>query len=99
MSTQQHAKAGRALVEQLAASLRGKVVDPEHTAYDDARRVWNGLIDRYPAAIAQCADVEDVVQTVRVAREMRPVLSIRGGGRQVAGSAVCDDGLVIDCRP
>ena len=96
MSAQQHAKAGRALVEQLRTSLRGEVVDPAHPAYDDARRVWNGLIDRHPAAIARCAEVEDVVQAVRVAREMRPVLSIRGGGHQVAGSAVCDNGLVID---
>jgi FAD/FMN-containing dehydrogenase len=96
MSTQQHAKAGRALVEQLRASFRGEVVDPAHPAYDDARRVWNGLIDRHPAAIARCTNVEDVVQTVRVARELRPVLSIRGGGHQVAGSAVCDEGLVID---
>ena len=70
MSTQQHAKAGRALalVEQLRASLRGEVIDPAHPAYDDARRVWNGLIDRHPVAIARCADAKDVVHAVRVAR-------------------------------
>ena len=55
-----------------------------------------GSIDRYPAVIARCADVADVVEAVRVARHHRPVTSIRGGGHQVAGSAVCDDGLVID---
>ena len=77
-------------------ALRGEVIDRDHAAYDDARRVWNGLIDRHPAVIARCADVADVVEAVRVARHHRPVTSIRGGGHQVAGSAVCDDGLVID---
>ena len=58
--------------------------------------MWNGLIDRHPAVIARCADTADVVAAVEVARQFRPVVSIRGGGHQVAGSAVCDDGLVID---
>jgi FAD/FMN-containing dehydrogenase len=96
MSARQHTQAGRALVETLRASLRGEVLDPTHPTYDDARGVWNGLIDRHPAVIARCVDVEDVIQAVRVAREQRPILSIRAGGHQVAGSAVCDDGLVID---
>jgi FAD/FMN-containing dehydrogenase len=86
----------RALVTALRSRLRGEVIDREHSSYDDARRVWNGLIDRHPAVIARCADTADVVETVRVAREQRPLVSIRGGGHQVAGSAVCDDGLVID---
>ena len=76
--------------------MRGEVIDRDHADYDEARRVWNGLIDRHPAVIARCADVADVVEAVRVARDHRPVTSIRGGGHQVAGSAVCDDGLVID---
>ena len=71
-------------------------MDRGHPDYDVARRVWNGLIDRYPAVIARCADVADVVEAVRVARAHRPVVSIRGGGHQVAGSALCDDGMVID---
>ena len=58
--------------------------------------MWNGLIDRRPAVIARCAGTADVVEAVQVARTHRPVVSIRGGGHQVAGSAVCDDGLVID---
>ncbi len=86
----------RALIDALRASLRGEVIDHDHPAYDDARRVWNGLIDRRPAVIARCADRADVVAAVRAARTHRPVVSIRGGGHQVAGSAVCDDGLVID---
>ncbi len=86
----------RAMLDALRASLRGEVVDRAHGSYDEARAVWNGLIDRRPAAIARCADTDDVIAAVRVAREHRPVVSVRGGGHQVAGSAVCDDGLVID---
>jgi FAD/FMN-containing dehydrogenase len=84
------------LVTALRSALRGEVIDRSHPDYDRARRVWNGLIDRHPAVIARCADTADVVAAVGIAREHRPVVSIRGGGHQVAGSAVCDDGLVID---
>jgi len=89
-------EAERVLVDALRGCLRGAVLGRDDPAYAAARRVWNGLADRYPAVIARCADVADVVEAVRVASEHRPVVSIRGGGHQVAGSAVCDDGLVID---
>jgi FAD/FMN-containing dehydrogenase len=84
------------LVADLRAALRGQVIDRAHPAYDQARQVWNGVNDRRPAVIARCAGTADVVEAVRVAREHRPPVSIRGGGHQIAGSAVCDDGLVID---
>ena len=84
------------LVADLRASLRGDVVYPAHPGYEQARRVWNGLIDRYPAVVARCAGTADVVEAVRVARKHRPLLSIRGGGHQVAGSAVRDGGMVVD---
>jgi len=84
------------LVETLRAAVRGEVIDRGHRDYDTARRVWNGLIDRRPAVIVRCADTADVVAVVEVARALHPVVSVRGGGHQVAGSAVCDDGLVID---
>jgi FAD/FMN-containing dehydrogenase len=84
------------VIDALRTSLRGEVIDRDHPDYHQARRVWNGLIDRHPAVIARCADTDDVVEAVNVAREFRPTVSIRGGGHQVAGSAVCDDGLVID---
>jgi FAD/FMN-containing dehydrogenase len=84
------------ITAELRAALRGQVIDRHDQGYDDARRVWNGLIDRYPAVIARCRGSADVVEAVRVARAHRPLLSIRGGGHQIAGSAVCDDGLVID---
>jgi FAD/FMN-containing dehydrogenase len=85
-----------ALVHALRSALRGAVIDPDHPAYDQARRVWNGLIDRHPAVIARCVDAADVVAAVRIAADFRPVVSVRGGGHQIAGSAVCDGGLVID---
>jgi FAD/FMN-containing dehydrogenase len=84
------------LTDALRASLRGDVIDRDHPAYHQARRVWNGFIDRRPAVIARCADTGDVVEAVRAASAFRPLVSIRGGGHQVAGSAVCDDGVVID---
>ncbi|NJP49556.1 FAD-binding oxidoreductase [Streptomyces sp. SBST2-5] len=84
------------MADELRARLNGEVIDRAHPAYDGARAVWNGLIDRRPAVIARCSGTADVVETVRIAQKYRPVVSIRGGGHQVAGSAVCDDGLVID---
>ncbi|MBL3669168.1 FAD-binding oxidoreductase [Streptomyces sp. M2CJ-2] len=90
------AAAQQALTDELRSSLLGEVIDRGHRGYDEARAVWNGLIDRRPALIAQCSGTADVVETVRAARKHRPLVSIRGGGHQVAGSGVCDDGLVID---
>ncbi|MFD5659687.1 FAD-binding oxidoreductase [Streptomyces hirsutus] len=88
--------AAQALADELHSSFQGEVIDRGHPGYDEARAVWNGLIDRRPALIAQCSGTADVVEAVRVARKHRPLVSIRGGGHQVAGSGVCDDGLVID---
>ncbi len=82
--------------EALDASLTGDVVVPGSPAYDDARRVWNGEIDRRPAAIARCRGVADVMAAVRHARDHALPASVRGGGHAVAGHAVLDDGLVID---
>lgn len=85
-----------AMADDLRAVMRGDVITRSDPAYDVARRVWNGLIDRSPAVIARCAGTADVVEAIGVARRYRPVVSIRGGGHQVAGSAVLDDALVID---
>jgi FAD/FMN-containing dehydrogenase len=84
------------MIDALREVLSGEVIVPGHPAYEEARQVWNGLIDRHPAVIARCTNVEDVQQAVAIARRYRPPVSIRGGGHQVAGSAVCNDGLVID---
>jgi FAD/FMN-containing dehydrogenase len=85
-----------ALLAALRARLHCDVIDRLHPTYDEARRVWNGMIDRHPAVIVRCETAADVAETVRIAAEHRPLVSIRGGGHQVAGSAVCDQGLVID---
>ena len=84
------------LVADLRTTLTGDVIDPADARYDEARRVWNGLIDRRPAVIARCTTRADVVAALAAAGTHRPPVSIRGGGHQIAGSAVCDDGLVID---
>ncbi|MGE3271127.1 MAG: FAD-binding oxidoreductase [Chloroflexota bacterium] len=88
-----------AAVESFQAALRGDLLRPGDTAYDDARRVYNGMIDRRPALIACCADVADVIAAVTFAREHGLAPSVRGGGHNVTGFAVCDGGLVIDLSP
>jgi FAD/FMN-containing dehydrogenase len=84
---------------RLRQLIEGEVIRPGDRAYDDARKLWNGAIDRSPAAIFRCAAVPDVVAAVRFARERHLLVSVRGGGHGVGGHAVCDDGLVIDLSP
>src|SRR3954451_1447235 len=86
-------------IESLQATIRGTVFVPGSDGYDAARQVWNGVIDRYPAAVIRCHGVPDVVEAVRFARGHPLPVSIRAGGHQVAGSGVCDDGIVIDVGP
>jgi len=74
----------------------GDVLRPSDDEYDEAREVWNGMIDRYPALITRCVDVDDVVAAVDFAREHDLPLAVRGGGHNAAGTAVCDGGLVVD---
>jgi FAD/FMN-containing dehydrogenase len=83
-------------ISTLADSFTGALLTPGDAGYDEARRVWNGAIDRHPALIARCANVADVVAALRHARERGLVVAVRGGGHGVAGLAVCDDGVVID---
>lgn len=84
------------LVEQLAAALRGPLLRAGAAGYDDARALWNAMIDRHPALVARCLGVADIVQCVRFAREHGLPLSIKGGGHNIAGLAVCDGGLMLD---
>jgi FAD/FMN-containing dehydrogenase len=77
-------------------NFHGSVISPGDAAYDEARRVWNGMIDRRPAMIARCSNVADVAESIQFGRDNDLLVSIRGGGHNVAGYAVCDDGLVID---
>jgi FAD/FMN-containing dehydrogenase len=82
--------------DALSARLAGDLIKPEHYEYETARRVWNGMIDKRPAAIARCAGADDVAMAVRFAAAHELPLAVRGGGHNVAGTAVVDDGLVID---
>src|SRR5687767_7280727 len=86
----------RGAVETLREQFRGALLRPSEEGYDEARRIWNGAIDRRPALIARCAGADDVVQAVRFAREHDLPISVRGGGHAVAGHAVCDGGQMID---
>jgi FAD/FMN-containing dehydrogenase len=88
-----------ASVQDLMMRLRGPVIRAGDLEYDDARTVRNGLIDRHPALIVRCNGVADVVEAVNFAREYRLLLSVRGGGHNVAGNAVNDGGVVIDLSP
>ena len=85
-----------ATIERLREGLRGSLLVPGATGYDDARRIWNGMIDRRPALIARCAGTADVVRAVEFAAEHDLLVSVRGGGHNVAGHAVCEGGLMID---
>ncbi|HMG62489.1 MAG TPA: FAD-binding oxidoreductase, partial [Streptosporangiaceae bacterium] len=82
--------------EQLAAALRGDLITPGDPGYDDARAVYNAMIDKYPAAIARCRDAADVVACVNFARDRGIEIAVRGGGHHAAGFGVSDDALVID---
>jgi hypothetical protein len=82
--------------QRLRAEFRGALLRPPEEGYDEARRVWNGAIDRKPALIARCAGSDDVVTAVRFAREHDLLVSVRCGGHSIAGYGVCDDGLMID---
>ena len=83
-------------VGQLAASLRGRLIGAGDADYDAARQIWNAMIDRRPALIARCSGPADVLAAVRFAARHDIALSVRGGGHNIAGSALCEGGLVID---
>ena len=83
----------------LKASLRGELIVPGQSGYDQARKVWNGAIDRQPALIARCVGAADVTQAVMFARTHNLLVAVRGGGHSLSGQSVCDGGLVIDLSP
>ncbi|RWK26469.1 FAD-binding oxidoreductase [Mesorhizobium sp.] len=85
-----------AALETLSAQIRGTVLREGDAAYDGVRGIWNAMIDRWPALIVCCVGASDVVTAVNFARENKLLVSVRGGGHNIAGSAVCDGGLMID---
>jgi FAD/FMN-containing dehydrogenase len=90
---------GEATLQELRDSLRGELVLPGDDAYDEARGVWNGMIDRRPSLIVRCTGTSDVIAAVGFARSEGLTVAVRGGSHNVAGNATCDGGLVIDLSP
>ena len=84
------------LISSFKAQIRGEVVLPADPSYDEIRQIWNAMIDRRPGMIVRCAGVADVIQAVSLARQNKLLLAVRSGGHNIAGNAICDDGLVID---
>ncbi len=83
-------------IADLSARFSGVLLRPAESGYDDARKIHNGMIDRNPALIARCLGTADIVDSVNFARTQGLELAVRGGGHNVAGRAVCDDGLMLD---
>jgi FAD/FMN-containing dehydrogenase len=83
-------------IGDLAGKVCGEVIRPGNPGYDEARRVWNGMIDRRPALVARCRGVADIVACVRFAADHGLLPAVRGGGHNVAGFGTCDGGMVID---
>lgn len=84
------------MIDELSAMFRGEIIRPSDASYEEARKIWNGMIDRKPALIARCTGTADVVAAVKFARKHNLKTSTRSGGHNVGGRAICDRGLVID---
>jgi FAD/FMN-containing dehydrogenase len=83
-------------LRQHRAQFRGELLGPTDPGYDDARRIYNGMIDRRPAIVARCADADDVDAAIALARGLDLQLAVRGGGHSIAGHSICEGGLVVD---
>src|SRR5438105_1738982 len=86
-------------IADFKANLRGRLIQPGDKDYDDARKVYNGMIHKKPRLIARCADVADVIRSINLGRESDVLVAVRGGGPNAGGLGICDDGLVIDLSP
>jgi FAD binding domain/Berberine and berberine like len=87
---------GQLDIAGLQDGFRGELLRPEDTRYEDARKVWNGSINRFPALIARCAGVADVIAAVKFAKDTGLLVAVRGGGHSYPGLSVCDGGIIID---
>src|SRR6266702_6589072 len=86
-------------IDELKTAVRGELLLPDDAGFNEARSIWNAMIDKRPAMILRCVGVADVRRGVAFARDNDLPLAMRGGGHNIAGSALCDDGLVIDLSP
>ena len=86
-------------IAELRTQLRGQVISPSDPAYTEARKVYNGMIDRKPALIAKCVDTADVIAALKFGQDNGLRIAVRGGGHNAGGLGICDDGLVIDRSP
>ena len=87
---------GERLARQWQSHFEGRLLTPEDSDYPASRRIWNQMIDKRPLLIARCVSPSDVCAAVKLATSEKLPLSVRGGGHGVAGTAVCDNGLMID---
>lgn len=85
-------------IEKLKTHVKAHVVLPDDPNYDEVRQIWNARIDRKPAVIVQCVQADDVANAIALARANKLELFVRGGGHNIAGTAVCDDGVTIDIQ-
>ena len=83
-------------IENLKSKVKGQIVLPSDSSYDEVREIWNAMIERRPALIVRCAEADDVPPAISFARENRLEISIRGAGHNIAGNALCDNGVMID---
>jgi FAD/FMN-containing dehydrogenase len=90
------AAVGKVTIEAFRRGFRGQALLPGDPGYDSARRIWNASIDKHPGLIAQCSDAADIVRAVNFSRANNLLVAVKSGGHNVAGRALCDDGIVID---
>ena len=83
-------------INELTNGFRGTVITEENEAYEEARKVWNGMFDKRPAVIARCVSTSDVIHAVNFGRTNNLLIAVKGGGHNSAGKATCDDGIIID---
>jgi FAD/FMN-containing dehydrogenase len=96
MTQTAHSGLSAEAAQDLQSRIRGPVITPADEAYDGARSIWNAMIDRRPAAIVRCSGTADIIAALNFARDAGVPLSVRAGGHNIGGTALCDDGVVID---
>ncbi|PJC05998.1 MAG: oxidoreductase, partial [Flavobacteriaceae bacterium CG_4_9_14_0_8_um_filter_34_30] len=84
------------LIEEFSAKIRGELILPKDSEYNNARKVYNAMINKHPGLIVKCVDVADVINSVNFGRKNNLLVAVRGGGHNGGGLGICDDGLVID---